>query len=49
MNFFSHIEGFKGINHSNKGFWPQRQQAMNMMVKEYGHLPLKFTNVLIET
>ena len=47
--FFSHIEDFKGISRSNKGFLAQRKQAMNMMVEEYGHLPLKFTNILIET
>ena len=49
FSFLIIIEDFKGINHSNKRFWPQRQQAMNMMVEEYGHLPLKFTKILIET
>ena len=43
--FFDYIEDFKGINHSNKRFWPQRAQAM---VEEYGHFPLKLTKILVE-
>ena len=38
---------FKGINWSNKNFWNERAEALNMMVEEYGHMPLRISHVMI--
>ena len=37
----------ENINDSDKEFWQQRIQAMNMMVEVYGHFPLKTSNIFV--